>query len=258
MFKPSARVKFQQALFENPNPKYAILVVIDGAPVAVQASGKQLKQSDPGRELILFPIVEDSFDTTAILASILNDKPLESNVALEDFNSIAPTLGEATLLNLKLSLLAVFVVVNALLIYYFRKRSLLAVLLNILMVVWTIAGLKIFGTVLDLSLIVGVLTSFILFNTIVSYFLYQIRSASSGTLTDDEVVEVYERTKKQYWGVTFLTVVVAFIVSYWGSEFMVSLFIGFGFGVLFGLGVLLFPANQLIALIFLSSKKWKI
>ncbi len=252
-----ATAEFQEALFANPNAQYPILVIVDGAPVAVQSYGQQFNQADPGREMILFPIVEDTYDTTAILASILNDKPL-SNVGMTDFNTLAPLMGTTTLDNLKLSGLLVFIVSNVLLVVYFRKRSWLLVVLNILLMIWSIAVLKMFGSVLDFSLIVGVLAAYVLFNSLLSYFIYQIRSASSASLTEDEVVSIYDKTKKQYFATLILTIVMAFVVSIWGSEFMINLYIGFGFTVILGYLVLLFPAKQLIALMFLASKKWKI
>lgn len=265
IFKPEARTKFQQALFATPNAKYPLLLVIDGAPVAVQSYGQKFNQTDPGRELDLYPVVEDSYDVTAILASIINDKPFyvdpstqASNATLTTFNTLTPTLGANTLQNLKISLLAVFVVANVLLVVYFRKRSTYAVIANVLLAIWTTAALKIFGVVLDLGLIAGGLAGFLLFNTYISYFLYQIRSASTRSLTEDEVEDVYLNTKQQFFIVAVLTIIVGVIISIWGSQFMISMIIGFGFAILMGLLIINFVSAPIISMLFLKSKKWRI
>jgi hypothetical protein len=238
--------------------QYPPILVVDGAPIAVKSMGKVLNVNNPGLTVDWYPLVDDSYDTTAILASILNERTLSTNVSLGEYNQLTPTAGEGTLTSIKIALLSAFIVTNVLLMVYFRKRGWFAVGMITLFSIYAAGIMKMFGLVLDFPLIVGGVAAFLLFLSFVSYMLYQIRTASSRGLSEEELVEVYQNTQQNYTHVTIVTAVLALILSFWAPAFILSMFIGFGFGVIMGFVVLSFPGMQLLKLIFLKSLKWKI
>jgi len=256
-FKPESLTKFQQALYANPTAQLPILLVIDGAPVAVQTGGQVFNKSNTGTDLLMYPVVDDNWLATSVLASVINDKPLAYSVTMNSANTLAPTLGDNTLTYLKMSLLAVVLVANVLMLVYFRKRGWFAVISTGVFLIWAIAIMKIFNLILDLPLIIGFMSAYLLFTTFVVYLLYRIRTASKANLLEEELVEVYEITKNYYRNLIIFTVLVAFVLAVLAPVFMISYFNGFGFGAIIGMVILYFPAKQILSFIFLPKNKWQ-
>lgn len=257
-FKADAQSKFNKAFVETATLKYPAILVVDGAPIAVKSTGQTLNVNSPGLSIDWYPLVDDDYETTAILASVLNEAPLSSNVALGEFNTLEATTGVNTLNYLKIAIFSAFIVVNVLLMVYFKKRGWLAVGLNVLFAIFTVAVMKMFGLVLDYALVVGAVASFLVFLSFVSYMLYQIRTAASGGLTETEIDDLYTHTKKYYTYFTILTCIIALFISYFAPAFLLSMFIGFGFGVIMGYIVLSLPGAHLLKILFLKSLAWKI
>ena len=256
-FKDASHNKFLQALYANPTAKLPILAVIDGAPIAVQTGGQVFNKSNAGNELLLYPVVDDSWLATSVLASIVNDRPLNYSVTMDSTNTLAPTLGENTLAYLKMSLITVVLAANILMLVYFHKRGWFAVIATGIFLIWSIAFMKIFNLILDLPLIIGFMGSYLLFTTFLVYLLYRVRTASQASLHEDELEEVYTVTKNYYRNLVIFIVVIAFILAVLAPVFAISLFNGFGFGAILGLLVLYFPAKQVLSFIFLPKNKWQ-
>ncbi len=257
-FKASAQSKFNEGFLANPTGNYPAILFVDQAPVAVKSTGQVLDTVNPGLTIDWYLLIDDDYETTAILASVLNDRPLGDNVLLNDFNSLEATAGVETLKYIEIALISTFLVVNVLLLVYFKKRGWLAVILNILFAIFAVAIMKIFGLVLDTALILGGLVSFLAFLSFVTYMLYQVRTAASGGISEDEIEELYQNTKKHFTYLTITTCILAFIMSNFAPAFMLSMFIGFGFGIIAGYLVLSFPGVHLLKILFLKSLAWKI
>jgi hypothetical protein len=257
-FNAAAQSKFNTAFVSATTTNYPAILVVDGAVVGVVAQGQTLSTSNPGLTIMWYPLVTDDYETTAILASVLNDSPISSAMTLNDFNTIEATAGVNTLKTIEISVFASFIAVNVLLFVYFRKRGLFAIGLSCLFAIYTVAIMKIFNLVLDVSLIVGAISAFLIFLSFVTYMLYQTRTAAKGGVTENEIEELYANTRKHFTHFTILTCVLAFFITYFAPAFMLNMFVGFGFGVIMGYIILLLPGAHLLKILFLKSTAWKI
>lgn len=257
-FLPTAQSKFNVAFLENQQTNYPPLLTIDGAAIAVRSSGKLLNATNPGLSMDFYPVIDDSYEANAILASVLNTGPLSIYTKLQSFNTLEPVAGANALTNLKYASVAVLVAVSILLLVYFRKNGWFAVAMSVLFWIFTVAGMKIFGVVLDIPLVGGVFVAFALFLSFVSYLLYLIRTASRGGLSEDEIAETYAATKANFTKVTIFICILSFVVSVWAPATLLSWFIGLGFGVIWGFVVFNFLGMELLKLFFIKTNKWKI
>lgn len=258
IFKESSKTKFINALYKNPTPKVPLLVVIDGAPVAVQTGGQIFNPSNPGRELLAFPVVDDTLTSTSVLASLMNSTPITAYVEQEKIDTISPLIREDILTLVKISLLSAVIISSALIIFYFRKRSILAILASITFVITNIAVMKMFNLILDIPLIIGFILAYTLFMVFVINLLYKYRTLSKGSLLADEVIVNFENHRTEYRNVTLLITAVAFVMTFFGTVFAISLFTSFAFGIILGLSIMYVAFPVLLPLIFLKSQKWQI
>lgn len=257
IFKPESKSDFLATLYASSSGQMPLLMVIDGVPIAVQAMGQFYSGVTPDRELLIYPAVTDTWIATAVMSGILAYLPLEQNVTLGSIDTLEPLLGINTLTNLKLSLGVSIIAVMLLFYYYFRKRSLFAIIALILFVIYDIAFMKIFNLVLDLPLIAGFLSSLLVFLSFIIYMLYRIRSLSKGGLLAEELAAAYEQMRYHYRDVALAVVVGAFLVSMFAPLLVFNFYNGFGFGIIVGLIIIWFPIKYLIALIFLKDEKWR-
>ena len=258
IFKDSSKTKFINALYKNPTPKVPLLVVIDGAPVAVQTGGQIFNASNPGNELLAYPVVDDTLASTSVLASLMNSTPITEYVEQEKIDTISPLIQENILTLVNLSLLSAVFISSALLVFYFRKRGVLAILASATFIVSNIAVMKMFNMILDIPLVIGFILAYSLFMVFVVNLLYKYRTLSKSALVSDEIVSNFEIHRTEYRNVTLMITAVAFVMTFFGTVFAISLFTSFAFGIILGLSIMYIAFPVLLPLIFLKSQKWQI
>ena len=257
-FKASSDTLFKNALYSNPTPKLPLLMVIDESPIAVQTGGQIFNPTRPGRELLVYPVVDDNWLATSILGSLMNTTPLTTYIEKEQINDLQPLLQEDIINVVKISLLVGFVICDVLLIIYFRKKALFAIVVSTIFLITNIAVLKIFNLILDLPLIFGFILAYALFMAFVIGLLYRIRTASKSGLIEEELFISKEAIKFEYRNITLVVVLISFVMNIFGTIFSVSLFTGFTFGLLLGLVIVYNAFSIVLPIIFLKSKKWQI
>lgn len=257
-FKSTSYDAFKAALYNNPTPTLPLLVVIDGAPIAVQTGGQIFNASSPGTELLVYPVVDDTITATSVLGSLMNSQPISSSISQDNVDKISPLLNENILLILKISLLCAVVISDVLLMFYFRKKGLFAVAASSVFIVTNIAVMKMFNLILDIPLVIGFILAYVLFMVVVMNLIYKLRTASKGALMEDELATHFDNHKKEYRNITLLIVAISLVMSYLGTVFSISLFTSFAFGILLGFTIFYVAFPVLLPLIFLKSKKWQI
>ena len=258
VFKDESKTKFINALYKNPTPKVPLLAVIDGAPVAVQTGGQIFNPTSPGRELLVYPVVDDTLTATSVLGSLMNSIPIETSVEQEKIDSISPLIQEDIMTLVKVSLMSAVIISYGLLLFYFRKRGVFAIVASIVFLITDIAMMKMFNLILDIPLIIGFLLAYSLFMVFVINLIFKYRTLSKGTLLADELTVNFENHRTEYRNVTLLITAVAFVMTFFGTVFAISLFTSFAFGVILGLTIMYIAFPVLLPLIFLKSQKWQI
>jgi len=257
-FKSTSYDAFKAALYNNPTPTLPLLVVIDGAPIAVQTGGQIFNAASPGTELLVYPVVDDTITATSVLGSLMSSLPLSSSITQDSADKLSPLLNENILLILKISLLSAVVISDILLMFYFKKKGLFAVGASSVFIITNIAVMKMFNLILDVPLIIGFILAYVLFMVVVMNLMYKLRTASKGALEDAELDTHFENHKSEYRNITLMIVAISFVMSYLGTVFSISLFTSFAFGILLGFTIFYVAFPVLLPLIFLKSKKWQI
>ena len=257
-FNQGSAKTFQSALYNNPTPRIPLLVVIDGAPVGVQTGGQIFNPTTPGRELLVYPVVDDTWFSTSIIGSLMNTTPLTSVISQEQINDLKPLLQENILTTVKVSLLVAFTLGDILILIYFRKKGSVAVIASVIFLIINIAFMKIFNLILDLPLIFGFMLSYSLFMSLIIGFLFRIRTASKSGLVEDEIMSNFDNLRFEYRNLALIIILVSFVMSVFGTIFSVSLYTGFTFGVILGFVIIYYAFPIVLPIIFLNSKKWQI
>ena len=255
IFKDEAVYKFFTALYSSPRQTLAMMFTVDNAPVAVQTSGQLFNQLNPGKELLLFTIVPDTSLDNAVLAAIFSTPPLPANVTVSSVAAIPPPLGVTFLPNLKIALLVAFITVQSLLLFYFKRRAYILIVINSIYLVVSIALLKIFNVTLSLALIWGYLLSLVGFLGFMLLVLNRIRSASRGAITNEELSAVYQMSSIQNRNIFILAVLIALVFYFYGNLLLKHFAFGWGFGVASGFLVIILPLKALLPLFLLKFKK---
>jgi preprotein translocase subunit SecD len=258
IFKETSKAKFTDALYKNPTPKVPLLVVIDGAPIAVQTGGQIFNPTTPGRELLVYPVVDDTRTATSVLGSLMNSTPITAIVEQEKIDDVSPLIQENILTLIKISLITAVLICSALLIYYFRNRGLFAVLASTIFIITNIAVMKMFNLILDMPLIIGFILSYSFFMIFVINLIFKYRTLTKSSLLIEELHLNYENHRNEYRNVTLMITAIAFVMAVLGTVFAISLFTSFAFGIILGLSIMYIAFPVLLPIIFLKSQKWQI
>jgi preprotein translocase subunit SecF len=253
-YKNESKLKFESALYSSPTGRLPMLYVVDGAAIAGQAAG-QVFSSDPGTQVLLYYVVPDNFQAKSALAALLSGPALNGNVTQESTNNLSPTLGINTLVNVKVSLLVSFVAANLLLLFYFRKRSLFIIIINVLTLIWSICLLKIYNAPLELSLVVGYILGFSFFETFVLLLMYRIRNISGAGISKEELAETYEKSNLNYRNFTVFIVIVSLIIYFFTPLVISNFATGVTFAVVTGLIIFIIAVRALLPFQFLTKTK---
>lgn len=257
-FKPTSQSNFNIAFANSNYNQYPPLILIDGAPMGVKSLGQPINPNNPGLSIIWYPLLDDNWEKSAIFASVIGQYTLPSNISIEEYNTFEPSINADTLQSIKIAILVSFIVVNVLLFVFYKNQAWFSVLLNGLFVIFSVALMKMFGSVvLDTSLIYGFLLSFCLFLVLTSYFQSRLKSRGKKGITSEEVKEELDNIKKHYSHITIVVCIFAFIITYYAPTFLYNLYLSFGFGIIAGYIILALPAQQLLSILFLKSSKWK-
>jgi hypothetical protein len=253
--KLAAAIRAASAAVSAPAP---VVVALDYSPVGVQASGQQvLNASDLGRELIIFPLTEDKYLVNSILASMIGSTPLSSSVTLESNQKFSPIMGESTIEYLKISLALGFLAVSALVLYYFKERGRLFVATFAIFLVWSIAIFKILNIALSFYMLSGFVVAVLLFMALLISAEYKIRTAYKGSLTAEEMKAIYKAVSIKLRNLTFASLVIDFLMGYYGTTVTINFMTGFGVGMIIGLMVIILAFKALMPIMLLNTKNVK-
>jgi hypothetical protein len=213
VFKQTSRAKVAAALTMVTNPSNSPVIGVDYQPVGILAGGQILNPSDLGRELLIYPFIDDKQLPNAILAAIISENPYDVSISMESGENLQPILGPNTLNYLKISLSLGYLVTLALIVYYFKKRGMIFIVTYSAFLIMSVAAFKIANFTLDFSFVNGYIAVMMLFAMLLISALYRIRTAFKGNLTADELKEIYEKLSIRVRNITLVVLFAAFIIN---------------------------------------------
>jgi len=248
----TGKSEFAAVLQENPNSQTPVVLAIDYNPIGVQAAGQYYNPADFGSDILIYTLSEDQKLINSILSSMISTEPLSQSVTIDKVENLKPILGEGTLNKIKIALFLGVLAVNALIIYYFKRRGIVFTLVFIMFIVWTIAILKMINAQLSLALLFGIMLAALVFISILISAEYKIRTAYKGTLTADELKEIYSGISTRVRNLTLALVVTDFVVGYYATSSIISFSTGLGAAMITALLVIILGFKALLPFLLLK------
>jgi len=257
IFKEASKNEFVAALYQSTSGQYPMMMLLDGYPIAVQSMGQFYSGVTPDRELVIYPGIIDTWLANSVLGAIISDQPIEKTLTIANTNTVEASLGADAMINIKIACALSLIAVIALIVFYFRKRSTLAISSIFIYGIIVVAIMKVFNLVLDLATILGAVAGFVMFLSFVIYLLYRLRTASKSGLIASEIESEFNYIKIAYRNITIAFIITTFIVSLFSPIFIINFYNSLGFGVILGYFIFANFVKNLLPILFLPKEKWQ-
>lgn len=231
-----------------------MVYAIDGDPIAFQSPGQVVDQTSIGRESLLVTLGPDTSFFNSVVKSVIGTPTINFPVNFETTNDIAPVFGEGVDAFAKVSALLSFVFGLGLLTIYFKRYRSVALLSNVIFIVWAIALVKAFGVVFSFTSFLGFVFAIAGYNLFVILLIFRIRDKESAGITKDELKEIYGVTMKQFRNTVIAVIIIILFIQNLGFIGLMQLGNGFGFGIVAGLLTFWIGVRTILPFLLLKDK----
>ncbi len=162
IFKSESKSKLSNALITNYSSNTPLIFSLDNSIIAVQASGYQIDPFSDNDSLMVYTLLADTRLNNSVLAAVIDSPSIDTPVMADSTIKMLPQLGPTAMTNAKVITLLVAMLFHVAMIFYYRKRSIFAIISVDIFVILLISLQKILNFNLSLSLVISsvIITSY--------------------------------------------------------------------------------------------------